>query len=290
MTLKSILKKASYQISNPTYLDRAEMVMVSDIEKFAQTTMEMRKTGGIMDYLSNPAITAGIGGLATGGGTYLASSKHEGEDEKEFKKRRLIDSLTNGLAGAVVGGAAPIAGKAINSIAAPKEDSFLKGVAKKSLGLGVWGGGGAAGGVAANKWLNRDAATSAITKRIKELEESLTAIDHGGMSGIASAAKRSLSGAKGPPEVEKLIEEAGKITGNVAGRSRSTIQTLLNAAKATEERQAARVAPILGQGLKGGLQGIGQSLMGGKLMLPAIGTAAAIALPTILKKLDQTTS
>lgn len=270
MRLDSILKKAAYQISNPTYLDKAEMAMVSDIEKLAQTTVSMKKVGsGIMDYLSNPAITAGIGGLAAGGGTYLASSKEEGENTKEFRKRRILDALTNGLAGAAVGGAVPFAGKAIKSISSPEKPSFLSRAGHGALGYGTSAAVGGGAGFGIESWLNRkDVADKAVDSVTKAKDKIKAPIE--GVSTLQDLAKK-IKGSVGN-EVDDLV-------GAVKGLSTHTpIDPLLSSAAANAERSLAKVNNWRGMPLF-------QRILSSKGL--KWGAGAALLLPLLAKKMDQ---
>jgi len=249
MKLSSILKKASYQISNPTSLETAEMTMIKDIEKFAQIKMANADIGAkIMAAISNPAVAAGVGGLAAGGGTLLASSQKENEDEEQFKKRRIMEAITNGLAGAAVGGATPIAANAIKGLAVPEPKSKIKEAIKGLFGGGVFAAGGAAGGAVVDKFLHNDAA-------VKATQGSLNAF-----SKILDNGKTQVFNQAGFDNATAKMTRHNEVM--------TPLMTIIKDMKANGIRQG--VKPLVK-----------------KIRNPLIGAGAALTLPFILKKFDQ---
>ena len=240
-----------------TYVASAQVV---DIEKFAKTTMKMKKVGsGIMDYLSNPAITAGIGGLAAGGGTYLAESQNDGENEKEFHKRRIMDALTNGLAGAAVGGAVPVAADAIGNIAHPQEDGLFKRTLKGLGGYGAYAAGGATGGTILDKWLHG-------TKAITETE------------GLKSKFQKTIN------DAVNVVDDYGNVKNLASRADKDGLQQAIDGLTRHNEVRESLIN-VIKKVPKGDFMPLVK-----KIRNPAIAAGAAVTLPFILKKLDQLSS
>jgi hypothetical protein len=280
MRLKSIIKKATLQISHPTAIEKAQMANIVEIEKFAEDKIANAEVGEkILAALSNPAVSAGIGGALAGGGTYLSSQRGEDESEEEFKKRQIKDSLVNSLAGAAVGGAAPIAINAVKDVAVPSEEGIVKKLFGKAMGNTLWAGGGAATGFGVDAWRHSTDAAKKTEALISALKSQI------GNTGIDVKSLQNLAGNVPPSGQSGPLDDLLKHIKNMVP---AKPEAYLNTNLMNQQARMTRHGDV-GKSLLSVLnrKDFMPALLKGKLRNPALAAGAALTLPFILKKLDQ---
>ena len=285
MKFNSLLKKAQSRIVNPTSMDRAKTANAMDIERFAVVTLHNKRAA---DALSMAGM-AGLGGLVAGGGTYASLKKRDDETEKEFKKRKIKEVIVNAGAGAIAGGALPVASDMLSSLLkeqkTPVVDKAIQNLAIPSAGAAT---------MAAVDQVRHNAKLPELEKREvaarKALADAQKTLRPTTVTGL-DASGNPVTTTTGPTNAEiaagaKAEASANKaISSSTRGLERSHLVTdnMLDAFRGLSIKDPRKSGMSL-------LKALGNSVARGKLRNPLAAATVLTTLPFLLKKFDQSYS
>jgi len=318
MKFNSLLKKAQSRIVNPTSMDRAKTAHAMDIERFAIVTLHNKHAA---DALSVAGM-AGLGGLVAGGGTYASLNKREDESEKDFKKRKIREALINAGAGAIAGGAIPVAGGMLSPLLS-EERTPIADMALRNLTLPLIGATSVAitdqyrHGKKLPELEARDISSRKALSEALKAQRSTTVTTEDAKGGKkttinqpdpveeAAAIKAQAAAEKSISSVEKDLERSRMVTSSISDsldkvNFKSPVSGVLKSIKASIKDAIQLKNPLKAlSGIKmrapitGGmslLENIGRSATKGKLRNPLLAATASMSLPFLLKKIDQSYS
>jgi hypothetical protein len=216
--LRDIIKKTAEKISNPSDLEKAQMMENMDIEKFAKRAVDNSE---IKKYILTALGGAAIGGTLTGAGTYLTSSPKDHESEEEFKKRRMGDSMVNSVAGMTLGAATPIVAQGINSaFINPEKSSIGSKIVRGATRYGLIPTAAAGATIPLQDfWYNKIIAPGlstqegAIMSRIKALRDALPIDDLTNKQLTTSPEIQAIEGGSALKNIRGKLDSVAKITG-----------------------------------------------------------------------------